>query len=178
MYPVYAQRVHVFQGDNAFLDGHAVFRQCNAADVKTEDVFRAIGIDYLNAKQIDENTVLLRPDEIALLKENAPYLIAMKVRDLREVPSEESVASDPRIVQIPAPQQEPIVGVIDTPFSKDVYFKDWVSYESSVLSQRSASKQTGAAMEDIASRVLQSNKYSDETKSFAASVLSQSNVER
>ena len=52
------------------------------------------------------------------------------------------------------------------------------SLAASVLSQRSASKQTGAAMEDIASRVLQSNKYSDETKSFAASVLSQSNVER
>jgi hypothetical protein len=52
------------------------------------------------------------------------------------------------------------------------------SLAASVLSQRVASKQTGAAMEDIASRVLQSNKYSDETKSFAASVLSQSNVER
>lgn len=99
-------------------------------DVKTEDVFRSIGIDYINAKQIDENTVLLRPDEIALLKENAPYLIAMKVRDLREVPSEESVACDPRIVQIPAPGQEPIIGVIDTPFSESVYFADWVSYES------------------------------------------------
>lgn len=99
-------------------------------DVKTEDVFRAIGIDYLNAKQIDENTVLLRPDEIARLKENAPYLIAMKVRDLREVPPEESVVSDPHVVQIPKPKQEPIIGVIDTPFCEDVYFKDWVSYES------------------------------------------------
>ena len=99
-------------------------------DVKTEDVFRAIGIDYLNAKQIDENTMLLRPDEIARLKESAPYLIAMKVRDLREVPPEESVASDPRIVQIPMPKQEPVIGVIDTPFYEDVYFKDWVSYES------------------------------------------------
>ena len=99
-------------------------------DVKTEDVFRAIGIDYLNAKQIAENTVLLRPDEIARLKERAPYLIAMKVRDLREVPPEESVASDPRITQIPAPKQEPVIGVIDTPFCEDVYFKDWVSYES------------------------------------------------
>lgn len=99
-------------------------------DVKTEDVFRAIGIDYLNAKKIDENTVLLRPDEIACLKENAPYLIAMKVRDLREVPPEESIASDPHIVQIPEPKQEPIIGVIDTPFCEDVYFKDWVSYES------------------------------------------------
>lgn len=99
-------------------------------DVKTEDVFRAIGIDYLNAKKIDENTVLLRPDEIARLKENAPYLIAMKVRDLREVPPEESIASDPHIVQIPEPKHEPIIGVIDTPFCEDVYFKDWVSYES------------------------------------------------
>ena len=33
-------------------------------------------------------------------------------------------------------------------------------------------------MEEVASRVLQSNKYSDETKSFAASVLSQSNESR
>ena len=99
-------------------------------DIKTEDVFRAIGIDYLNAKQIDENTVLLRPDEIALLRENAPYLIAMKVRDLREVPVEESVVGDSCIVQIPAPKQEPVIGVIDTPFCEDVYFKDWVSYES------------------------------------------------
>ena len=99
-------------------------------DVKTEDVFRAIGIDYLNAKQIDENTVLLRPDEIALLRENAPYLIAMKVRDLREVPVEESVVGDSCIVQIPVPKQEPVIGVIDTPFCEDVYFKDWVSYES------------------------------------------------
>ena len=52
------------------------------------------------------------------------------------------------------------------------------SLGASVLSQRSTSKQTGVAMEDIASRVLQSNKYSNETKSFAASVLSQSNVKR
>lgn len=98
--------------------------------VKTEELFRAIGIDYLNAKQIDENTILLQPDEIAHLKESAPYLIAMKVRDLREIPSEESIACDPRIAQIPAPKNEPIIGVIDTPFSKDVYFKDWVSYEN------------------------------------------------
>ena len=99
-------------------------------DIKTEDVFRAIGIDYLNAKQIDENTVLLRPDEIARLKENAPYLIAMKVRDLREMPPEESIVGATSIVQIPAPRQEPVIGVIDTPFCKDVYFKDWVSYEN------------------------------------------------
>lgn len=110
-------------------DGEAIITLYKT-DVKTEDIFRTIGIDYLNAKQIDENTVLLRPDEIALLKENAPYLIAMKVRDMREIPVEDSVASDPRIVQIPTPKNEPIIGVIDTPFSENVYFKEWVIYES------------------------------------------------
>lgn len=52
------------------------------------------------------------------------------------------------------------------------------SLAASVLSQREPSKQTGARMEDVASRVLQSPKYSEQTKRFAASVLSQSNKER
>ena len=99
-------------------------------DVKTEEIFRTIGIDYLNARLIDETTVLLRPDEIARLKESAPYLIAMKVRDLREVPVEDSVVVNSGVNQIPEPKHEPIIGVIDTPFSKDVYFKEWVTYEN------------------------------------------------
>lgn len=52
------------------------------------------------------------------------------------------------------------------------------SLAGSVLSQRATQKQTGTEMEDIASKVLKSTKYSDETKSFAASVLSQSNITR
>lgn len=48
----------------------------------------------------------------------------------------------------------------------------------SALAQTSGSKQTGAEMEDVASRVLRSDKYADETKELAASVLSQSNKER
>lgn len=52
------------------------------------------------------------------------------------------------------------------------------SLAGGVLSQRDPSKQTGAAMEDKASRVLQSEKYSDTTKSLAASLLSQSNKKR
>lgn len=124
----YVQKFSVDFADESE-DGDAIITLYKT-DVKTEDIFKAIGIDYLNAKQIDETTVLLRPDEIALLRENAPYLIAMSVRDLRDIPVEESAASDPRIAQIPPPGQEPVIGVIDTPFSEDVYFKDWVSYQS------------------------------------------------
>lgn len=110
-------------------DGDAIVTLFKTS-VKTEDIFRSIGIDYINAKQIDETTILLRPDEIALLRESAPYLIAMKVRDMREIPAEDSVDIESSIVQIPPPKQEPVIGVIDTPFSSDVYFKDWVTYQS------------------------------------------------
>jgi hypothetical protein len=49
---------------------------------------------------------------------------------------------------------------------------------AAALSQRDPNKQTGADMEDKASKVLRSDKYSDETKRFAATVLSQSNKKR
>lgn len=52
------------------------------------------------------------------------------------------------------------------------------SLAASVVAQASTGKQTGAEMENVASRVLQSPKYSDETKSLAASVLSQSDRSR
>jgi hypothetical protein len=52
------------------------------------------------------------------------------------------------------------------------------SLAGSVIAQTHTGKQTGADMESKASKVLQSEKYSDETKTLAASVLSQSNKER
>lgn len=48
----------------------------------------------------------------------------------------------------------------------------------SALAQSGSAKQTGAEMENVASRVLQSNKYAAETKELAASVLSQALKER
>ena len=52
------------------------------------------------------------------------------------------------------------------------------SLAGSVVAQTHTGKQTGANMESKASNVLQSDKYSDNTKTLAASVLSQSNKER
>lgn len=48
----------------------------------------------------------------------------------------------------------------------------------SALSQKSTNNQTGSDMENKASKVLQSEKYSDDTKTLAASILSQSNKKR
>ena len=41
-------------------------------DVPTYDLLRTIGIDVINAKMIDDTTILLSPDEITLLKSKAP----------------------------------------------------------------------------------------------------------
>ncbi len=97
-------------------------------DVKTTELLRNLGIDMIDAKVIDDTTIRLDPDELKILREKAPYLIAMKTHDLRKILPEEISENDPRIVQIPPPQQEPTVGVIDTLFYEDVYFKKWVTY--------------------------------------------------
>ena len=97
-------------------------------DVKIMDLLQKIGIDIIDAKTIDETTVLLTPDEVQILCDQMPYLISMAVRDLSELTLEDTEIQDPRIVSIPSPEQEPIIGVIDTLFYEDVYFKEWVSY--------------------------------------------------
>lgn len=48
----------------------------------------------------------------------------------------------------------------------------------SALSQAAPGHQTGAQLEDLASRVLQGDHYADTTKTLAASVLAQSVKER
>lgn len=52
------------------------------------------------------------------------------------------------------------------------------SLAASALSQTGTKNQTGKTMEKVASNVLTSSKYSEQTKIFAASVLSQSNKKR
>ncbi|QNK33414.1 hypothetical protein HF675_04980 [Serratia sp. JUb9] len=49
---------------------------------------------------------------------------------------------------------------------------------ASALSQAAAGKETGKAMEATASAALKSDKYSDLTKTFAGSVVSQSDKKR
>ncbi len=49
---------------------------------------------------------------------------------------------------------------------------------ASVLSQAATGKETGKAMEGVASKGLKSDHYSDQNKSFAASLVSQSNNDR
>ena len=91
-------------------------------------LLKEINISISN-ERINSNNVLLLPDEFIRLKAAAPYLISMAVADfslteLPDVSSENDLAGR----SIKAPCNEPIIGVIDTLFNKEVYFSKWVEY--------------------------------------------------
>ncbi len=86
-----------------------------------------LGIKIPASKYLD-NSILMEPGEYQALLEQAPYLIAMETLDFGkspELPLEDAAESP---LPIPAPNDEPTIGVIDTPFEEKYppYFSDWV----------------------------------------------------
>lgn len=101
-------------------------------NVDTQMLFSKFGIKLTNGNMIDETTLRLSPGEIEILQNNAAYLIAMNVVNFSELLEEENKGleeEDKEERQIPTPQNEPTVGVIDTRFDERVYFHNWVKYE-------------------------------------------------
>ena len=98
-----------------------------------QEIFRKLNINLMNISQFDTNTFLLTPEQYNILKDNAPYLIAMSVTDLNDI-TFEKVEADyiEQDIPIPSPTDEPIIGVIDTLFDKHVYFSKWVDYKNLV----------------------------------------------
>lgn len=101
-------------------------------DKNTKILLEQIGINILSNRIMDDTTVLLRPDELEILKMKAPFLISMAVSDLSKITKEDFDYIDKKINTIPLPSNEPIIGVIDTLFDKNVYFSEWVEYTKMV----------------------------------------------
>jgi len=97
-------------------------------DVRTIQLLEKIGINILSSRIMDETTILLRPDELEILKTKAPFLIAMAVSDLSEITKDDFEFIDDSVVKINSPKNEPTIGVIDTLFDENVYFSEWVEY--------------------------------------------------
>lgn len=110
------------------------------ADLKIISIFDVgMGIDELinqisgenkNISTIDKFTALLCSDDIKLLTEKAPNMIAMGVQDANMlIPKTNNGRMDTDgYYHIPSPKGEPVVGVIDTGFDEKVYFSEWVEY--------------------------------------------------
>jgi Subtilase family len=107
----------------------------------TSSILQDIGITVTPNKLLGEygTTLLLQPDEIKLLQNRAPYLIAMAIQDLTKLSLEDigdSENSDEHqkddIKTIGSPDSEPTIGVIDTLFDERVYFNEWVDFRNMV----------------------------------------------
>lgn len=111
--------------------------------VDTVKLLSKFGINMIHAKMIDETTLRLDQGEIEILQNNAPYLIAMHVKDLAEIVLDDNIKEDEseNIISIQEPRNEPIVGVIDTQFDERVYFHKWVHFENKVDSNISISSE-------------------------------------
>lgn len=96
-------------------------------DVK--EMLKSIGIDILKSRILNNQTIYLDENQLQVLFEKVPYLVSMATENLLELSPEDFIRDyNQEMMDIPAPSIEPIIGVIDTLFDKNVYFSDWVEY--------------------------------------------------
>lgn len=101
--------------------------------VDVKYVFNKIGIDILSSRILDNRTVYLDENQMNLLYEKAPYLVAMATENLSDLSPDDFIEEyESDITSIPNPGIEPTIGVIDTLFDKRVYFSKWVEYHDIV----------------------------------------------
>lgn len=84
-------------------------------------------------EHLDDHTWLLTPTQYDELYQKAPYLISMSLTDWRDFNYE--IGNSIKKVDnfnIPSPTNEPIIGVLDTLFSENVYFHEWVDYQEMI----------------------------------------------
>lgn len=99
----------------------------------TKQLFHNIGIDILSSRILDNRTVYLDESQLKILFTKAPYLVSMATENLSDLTPEDFIDEYQQdVVHIPAPTNEPIIGVIDTLFDKRVYFSEWVEYHDMV----------------------------------------------
>ena len=101
--------------------------------VDVKRLFKSIGIDILSARVLDNRTVYLDVNQLNLLYEKAPYLVAMATENLSDLLPEDFIDEyQEKLVTIPAPVYEPVIGVIDMLFDERVYFGEWVEYHKMI----------------------------------------------
>lgn len=96
-------------------------------NMDTRALLSKIGI-HLESEWARNTEVLLKVKDLEKLVREAGYLVSMHVKNYADYcPEDYEIAGDCRL-SIPDPQNEPIIGVIDSFYSKDVYFNKWVEY--------------------------------------------------
>ena len=120
--------------DSSFsFENEAAIISFYSTDVPIFDILTKFGIGKGHLNLVNNNTAFLSPEDLLIVRDNIPYLVSMSVKNLTDFVCEE-IEKKPPITQmsIPDPNNEPVVGVIDTLFDQNVYFHKWVEYDERV----------------------------------------------
>lgn len=82
------------------------------------------------ANIFDSSTVLLKPYELQLLMQKAPFLIAQSVSQLYTSDTDTTTLEETEDFEIEEPTNEPVIGVFDTMFTEKCYFHKWVNFKN------------------------------------------------
>ncbi|EFF41208.1 S8 family peptidase [Mycoplasmopsis alligatoris] len=96
-------------------------------EVDLNTLLKEIGIVTYNGSILDQ-TVFLKPNELEKVFKEIPYLVSMSTKDTNEFFYNNTTLTLAPVIKIPDPENEPIIGVIDTLFDTSVYFNKWVEY--------------------------------------------------
>lgn len=98
-------------------------------DCSLSELFEKLNIDEIKYKYAwyGDDTISVTKELFKILEERVPYLISMVSSDFSTITFDEIVEDEKKEeIFIPEPNQEPIIGVIDTLFDESVYFSKWV----------------------------------------------------
>ncbi len=73
-----------------------------------------------------DDTISVTKDLFEIINDKIPYMISMISADISSITLDDISPKNREEYEIPAPQNEPVIGVIDTFFDESVYFSDWV----------------------------------------------------
>lgn len=106
-----------------------------SVDKKIEQIMTELNVPNTDYALFEADTIYTGIDSVFnKIKSEADYLISMAMPDLAKYDNEEFNKIDPLLdfSNFPKPTTEPTIGVIDTLYSENVYFKEWVEYEDQV----------------------------------------------
>lgn len=101
-------------------------------ELKIEEILQKIGANnpLYRYTKYGESSLSVDAETFNKIKTEVPYLICMVATDISILKPldkyEQRVISE---LNVPKPNNEPVIGVIDTLFDNSVYFGDWVEYE-------------------------------------------------
>lgn len=103
-------------------------------DADAAVVMKKLGIIVPAERMVNDTTMLLWPPQIKVLREKAPYLIAMATEDISKLSYDDVIEKIVKKddITIDTPGDEPTIGVIDTMFDERVYFSEWVEFRKMI----------------------------------------------